>query len=66
MKAGFVMNIMCIGVLTLAINTWGNALFNLDSFPEWADGKIVNGNNATAGNFTSHGNDTFSDFTFRC
>ena len=35
-KAGFVMNVITIGVLTLGINTWGFAYFDLGSFPQWA------------------------------
>ena len=54
------MNIMCIGVLTLGINTWGNALFDLDSFPEWADGNIVNGNTGRERLIRSHSSARFS------
>ena len=35
-KAGAVMNIVCIGCLLLATNTWGTAFFHLDTFPDWA------------------------------
>ncbi|XP_021344741.1 solute carrier family 13 member 2-like [Mizuhopecten yessoensis] len=31
---GIVLNILAVGVLTLAINTWGTAIFKLDTFPE--------------------------------
>lgn len=31
--AGLPMNIIAIGCLTLAINTWGKAMFDLDTFP---------------------------------
>ncbi|XP_064158568.1 solute carrier family 13 member 2-like [Anguilla rostrata] len=36
-KAGFMLNI--IGVLTInfALNTWGTAMFQLDTFPDWAN-----------------------------
>merc|ERR1719192_366074 len=36
MKAGFVMNIICIGTTWVAMNTYGVAMFSLDSFPPWA------------------------------
>ncbi|XP_021377608.1 solute carrier family 13 member 2-like isoform X2 [Mizuhopecten yessoensis] len=32
--AGIVLNMIAVGVLTLAINTWGTAIFKLDTFPE--------------------------------
>ncbi|KAM6960844.1 Na(+)/citrate cotransporter-like [Aplochiton taeniatus] len=36
-KAGIVMNIIGILCITLAINSWGRAMFHLDSFPAWAN-----------------------------
>lgn len=36
-KAGIMMNIIGILCVTLAINTWGKAMFHLDSFPAWAN-----------------------------
>ncbi|XP_076836574.1 solute carrier family 13 member 5a [Brachyhypopomus gauderio] len=36
-KAGIVMNIIGILCITLAINSWGRAMFSLDSFPSWAN-----------------------------
>ncbi|XP_048375505.1 solute carrier family 13 member 5 [Sphaerodactylus townsendi] len=36
-KAGIVMNIIGVICVTLAINSWGRALFNLDTFPSWAN-----------------------------
>uniref|UniRef100_A0A3B5LME9 Solute carrier family 13 member 5b n=1 Tax=Xiphophorus couchianus TaxID=32473 RepID=A0A3B5LME9_9TELE len=36
-KAGIVMNIIGIVCVTLAINTWGKAMFHLDTFPAWAN-----------------------------
>ena len=38
------MNIICIGVLTLGINTWGYAYFDLGTLPDWA--KAMNVTNA--------------------
>ncbi|KAI4898728.1 hypothetical protein NFI96_024107, partial [Prochilodus magdalenae] len=36
-KAGMMMNIIGILCITLAINTWGKAMFHVDSFPTWAN-----------------------------
>ncbi|KAM7412902.1 hypothetical protein PAMA_020335 [Pampus argenteus] len=36
-KTGIVMNIIGIFCITLAINTWGKAMFHLDTFPTWAN-----------------------------
>uniref|UniRef100_A0A3Q3FL37 Solute carrier family 13 member 5-like n=1 Tax=Labrus bergylta TaxID=56723 RepID=A0A3Q3FL37_9LABR len=36
-RAGVVMNIIGISCITLAINSWGRVMFNLDSFPSWAN-----------------------------
>jgi len=36
MKAGVVMNIVCLLVLQLATNTWAYAYFELGDFPCWA------------------------------
>lgn len=36
-KAGFMLNIIGILCINLAINTWGRAMFNLDTFPDWAN-----------------------------
>ncbi|XP_043573994.1 solute carrier family 13 member 5-like [Chiloscyllium plagiosum] len=36
-KAGLVLNIIGVASVTLAINTWGRLMFNLDSFPDWAN-----------------------------
>ncbi|XP_014840888.1 Na(+)/dicarboxylate cotransporter 3 [Poecilia latipinna] len=35
-KTGFVMNILGILSVSLAMNTWGVAMFNLSSYPQWA------------------------------
>ncbi|XP_064022832.1 solute carrier family 13 member 2 [Pogoniulus pusillus] len=37
-KTGFLLNISGILTITLAINTWGSSLFNLQTFPSWANG----------------------------
>ncbi|KAM6933734.1 Na(+)/citrate cotransporter [Xenentodon cancila] len=36
-KTGLVMNIIGILCITLAINSWGKAMFHLDTFPAWAN-----------------------------
>lgn len=36
-RTGIVMNIIGILCITLSINTWGKAMFELDSFPVWAN-----------------------------
>ncbi|KAL3043149.1 hypothetical protein OYC64_020963 [Pagothenia borchgrevinki] len=36
-KAGIVMNVIGIGCISLAINTWGHVIFGLDTFPSWAN-----------------------------
>ncbi|KAK7884398.1 hypothetical protein WMY93_027521 [Mugilogobius chulae] len=35
-KTGFVMNILGILCVSLAMNTWGLAMFDLNSYPDWA------------------------------
>ncbi|XP_067935349.1 Na(+)/citrate cotransporter-like isoform X1 [Watersipora subatra] len=35
-KSGMLMNLLCLSVAMLAINTWGAALFKLNTFPSWA------------------------------
>uniref|UniRef100_A0A3B3S3W3 Solute carrier family 13 member 5b n=1 Tax=Paramormyrops kingsleyae TaxID=1676925 RepID=A0A3B3S3W3_9TELE len=40
-KVGVVMNIIGLFCITLAINTWGKAMFQLDTFPAWANGTRV-------------------------
>ncbi|XP_029912427.1 Na(+)/dicarboxylate cotransporter 3 [Myripristis murdjan] len=35
-KTGFVMNILGVLSVSLAMNTWGIAMFNLNTLPEWA------------------------------
>ncbi|XP_051719944.1 Na(+)/citrate cotransporter isoform X1 [Ctenopharyngodon idella] len=40
-KTGMMMNIIGILCITLAINTWGKAMFNLGSFPAWANQTVI-------------------------
>lgn len=37
-KTGFMLNIIGILVINLGINTWGYAMFNMETFPAWANG----------------------------
>ncbi|XP_041664797.1 solute carrier family 13 member 2-like [Cheilinus undulatus] len=36
-KAGFMLNIIGVITINIAINTWGVAMFQLDTFPSWAN-----------------------------
>ncbi|XP_051891423.1 Na(+)/citrate cotransporter-like [Pristis pectinata] len=36
-KAGIALNLIGVASVTLAINTWGRAMFSLDTFPAWAN-----------------------------
>ncbi|NWV20764.1 S13A2 protein, partial [Origma solitaria] len=36
-KAGFVLNILGVLTITLSINTWASSLFQLQTFPTWAN-----------------------------
>ncbi|NXL91169.1 S13A2 protein, partial [Alectura lathami] len=36
-KAGFVLNILGVLTITLAINTWASSIFQLHTFPSWAN-----------------------------
>nr|XP_056720856.1 Na(+)/citrate cotransporter [Euleptes europaea] len=39
-KTGIVMNIIGVLCATLAINSWGRAMFHLDTFPSWANATV--------------------------
>jgi sodium-dependent dicarboxylate transporter 2/3/5 len=39
-KAGMGMNIICIGILLVAINTYGFAYFDLGTYPSWAPSNV--------------------------
>ncbi|XP_072326080.1 Na(+)/citrate cotransporter-like isoform X4 [Scyliorhinus torazame] len=36
-KAGCLLNVIGVITVTIAINTWGHAMFDLSTFPEWAN-----------------------------
>ena len=42
MRAGVMLNILCIGVLIIAINTWGYDYFNLGTMPGWTQQANLN------------------------
>jgi hypothetical protein len=39
-KPGFFMNVICVVVINLMINTLGKVIWDLDTFPEWAEGRL--------------------------
>ncbi|XP_042889593.1 solute carrier family 13 member 5-like isoform X3 [Penaeus japonicus] len=43
MKAGFAMNVICVLVITVMINTLGVALFDLQNLPPWVNSTIPSG-----------------------
>ena len=40
LKSGLVMNFLCVGMTMLVIPTLGNAVFNLNTYPDWANTTI--------------------------
>ena len=36
-STGFAMNIICVFMTTIAINTYGIEMFDINTFPEWAN-----------------------------
>ena len=42
MKAGFLMNFVCVGIICICINTYAIPLFGLNNFPEWATKLLEN------------------------
>uniref|UniRef100_A0A674ECN7 Solute carrier family 13 member 2 n=1 Tax=Salmo trutta TaxID=8032 RepID=A0A674ECN7_SALTR len=40
-KAGFVLNIVGVITINIALNTWGAAMFNLNTFPDWANNTVL-------------------------
>ena len=48
MAAGAVLNVLCIGVAVAAVNTYGVVMFDLNTFPEWAQTATLASCNATA------------------
>ncbi|XP_037085207.1 solute carrier family 13 member 5-like [Pollicipes pollicipes] len=41
MRAGLLMNLLCVGVITLLTNTLGVSIFELHTFPAWANGTVA-------------------------
>ena len=53
-STGFAMNIICVFMTTIAINTYGIEMFDINTFPEWAN-KYIPPNlnlNCTTNNLT--------------
>jgi len=49
MKAGIVMNLICIITTNFAINTYGSPMFKLYEMPDWATAQAIsNGGNCTS------------------
>ncbi|CAG0893446.1 unnamed protein product [Darwinula stevensoni] len=48
MKAGFVMNVICVAVINLMINTLGDYMFDFSSFPDWADTAGISGSSSSS------------------
>ena len=46
-STGFAMNIICVLMTTVAINTYGVVMFNLNTFPSWAQQFIPPSQNIT-------------------
>ena len=42
MKAGFVMNLLCVITLSISINSYAVPLFDLNTFPDWAASTMEN------------------------
>uniref|UniRef100_A0A8C6W3X4 Solute carrier family 13 (sodium-dependent citrate transporter), member 5 n=1 Tax=Nannospalax galili TaxID=1026970 RepID=A0A8C6W3X4_NANGA len=40
MKAGLMMNVIGISCVFLSVNTWGQSMFSLDTFPDWANSTV--------------------------
>lgn len=41
-RTGLLMNLMGIMILNMAINTWAQPIFQLGSFPDWAQHHLTN------------------------
>ena len=48
-KTGFMMNVFAVAVLTLAVNTWGDAIFNFSTVPD----VMISGKNLTVDQLTT-------------
>uniref|UniRef100_A0A452U6F0 Solute carrier family 13 member 2 n=1 Tax=Ursus maritimus TaxID=29073 RepID=A0A452U6F0_URSMA len=54
-RAGFLLNVIGVLVITLAINSWSYPIFRLHSFPAWADSNNTAGCLAIQANATTPG-----------
>ncbi|CAG0889920.1 unnamed protein product [Darwinula stevensoni] len=55
MKAGLVMNLICVSVINIMINTLGDYLFDFSTYPSWAEA-VTSANSSVS----SHCNYTLS------
>ncbi|XP_032176692.1 solute carrier family 13 member 2 isoform X1 [Mustela erminea] len=54
-RTGFLLNIIGVLIITLAINSWSYPIFNLHTFPSWADTNNTASCLAIQGNITTPG-----------
>lgn len=52
-RTGFLLNIIGVLIITLAINSWSYPIFNLHTFPSWADTNNTASCLAIQGNITT-------------
>lgn len=46
-QIGSVLNVICLAVVSICINTYGVPMFDLNQFPAWADGAVMRMGNET-------------------
>ncbi|CAG0898691.1 unnamed protein product [Darwinula stevensoni] len=51
-KAGFAMNVICVIVINLMINTLGRGLFDFSKFPEWTGNATLSSSSSSHCNYT--------------
>lgn len=44
MKAGWFMNLVCVIVICVLMQTWGSVIFNSNEFPAWANTTLTDKN----------------------
>jgi sodium-dependent dicarboxylate transporter 2/3/5 len=59
MKAGWFMNLVCVIVICVLMETWGNVIFNSKDFPTWANSTMEKTENTC--NMTEYFSTTVSD-----
>lgn len=61
MKAGWFMNLVCVVVICILMETWGNVIFNSKDFPMWAN-TTLSDKNENLCNITELLSTTVADF----